>query len=154
MVNGYVCLCNFYWDSKAGKIEVNCPYVLSRWVAGWGFPDSSVVKNLPAKQETWVCSLGQENPLKKEMATSSSILAWEIPWREEPGGSQRVGHDLATKQQRLLRGYKPISASSSERWTNQILRPQTRYQPNRSQEQPRKSASSSIGEFFSRKSSV
>ena len=45
---------------------------------------------------------------------------------------KRVGHDLATKQQRLLRGYKPISASSSERWTNQILRPQTRYQPNRS----------------------
>ena len=52
-------------------------------------------------QETWVRSLGQEDPLKKEMATHSSALAWRIPWREEPGrlqsmGSQRVGHDWAT----------------------------------------------------------
>ena len=63
-----------------------------------------MVKNLPAKQKTWVRSLGWEDPLEKEMATHSSILAWEIPWTEEPGGlqsmaSQRVGHDLATKQQ-------------------------------------------------------
>ena len=63
-----------------------------------------MVKNLPAKQETWVQSLGQEDPLEKEMTTYSSILAWEIPWTEEPGrtqsmGSQRVGHDLTTKQQ-------------------------------------------------------
>ena len=46
----------------------------------------SVVKNLPAKQEIWVRSLGQEDPLEKEMATHSSILAWEITWTEEPGG--------------------------------------------------------------------
>ena len=57
-----------------------------------------MVKNLPAKQEKWLLSLGQEDPLEKEMATHSSILAWEIPWTEEPGGlqsmgSQRVGHD-------------------------------------------------------------
>ena len=56
------------------------------------------------KQETWVWSLGGEDPLEKEMATHPSILAWRIPWTEEPGGlwstgSQRVGHDLATKQQ-------------------------------------------------------
>ena len=49
-------------------------------------------------QEMWVGSLGQEEPLEKEMATHSSILAWEIPWSEEPGGrqstgSQRVGYD-------------------------------------------------------------
>ena len=44
------------------------------------------VKNLPAIQETWVCSLGQEEPLEKGMATHSSILAWRIPWTEEPGG--------------------------------------------------------------------
>ena len=55
-------------------------------------------------QETQVLSLGQEDPLEKEMTTHSSILAWEIPWTEEPGGlqtmgSQRVGHDLTTKQQ-------------------------------------------------------
>ena len=56
------------------------------------------LKLLPAMQETWVRSLGQEDPLEKEMATHSSILAWRIPWTEELGGlqstgSQRVGHD-------------------------------------------------------------
>ena len=61
-----------------------------------------MVKNLPALQKTWVRSLGQEDPLEKEMATHSSILTWEIPWTEEPGGlqsmgSQRVGHDLETE---------------------------------------------------------
>ena len=57
-----------------------------------------MVKNLPAMQETRIQSLGGEDPLKEEMATHSSILAWRIPWTEEPGGlqstgSQRVGHD-------------------------------------------------------------
>ena len=57
-----------------------------------------MVKNLPATWETWVQSLGLEDPLQKEMATHSSILAWRIPWTEEPGGlqsvgSQRIGHD-------------------------------------------------------------
>ena len=57
-----------------------------------------MIKNLPAIQETWVQSLGWEDPLEKGMATHSSILAWEIPWTEEPGGlqsmgSQRVRHD-------------------------------------------------------------
>ena len=56
------------------------------------------VKHLPAMQETKVLSLGREDTLEKEMATHSSILAWRIPWTEEPGGlqsvrSQRVGHD-------------------------------------------------------------
>ena len=56
------------------------------------------IKRLPAKQETRVRSLGWEDPLEKEMATQSSILAWRIPWTEEPGGlqsmrSQRVGRD-------------------------------------------------------------
>ena len=56
------------------------------------------VQRLPAMQETWVRSLGQEDPLEKEMATHSSILAWRIPWTEEPGrlqsmGLQRVKHD-------------------------------------------------------------
>ena len=55
-----------------------------------------MVKNSPLVQETWVQSLGGEDPLEKEMATHSSILAWKIPWTEEPGrlqsmGSQRVG---------------------------------------------------------------
>ena len=57
-----------------------------------------MVKNLPALQETWVRSLGQEGPLEKGMATHSSILAWRIPWTEEHEGLQsmalqRVGHD-------------------------------------------------------------
>ena len=52
----------------------------------WGFPDGSVVKNLPAKLETRVPSLAREDPLGKEMATLSSILAWEIPWTEEVVG--------------------------------------------------------------------
>ena len=51
----------------------------------------SVVKNQPAKQEMWVPSLGQEDALEKEMATHSSILAWRIPWTEEPGGLQSTG---------------------------------------------------------------
>ena len=51
-----------------------------------GFPSSTVVKNPSAKQEMWVQSLGWEDPLKEEMTTHSSILAWEIPWTEEPGG--------------------------------------------------------------------
>ena len=61
------------------------------------FPGDSV-KRLPTMRETRVQSLGQEDLLEKEMATHSSILAWKIPWTEEPGrlqsmGSQRVGHD-------------------------------------------------------------
>ena len=60
-------------------------------------PVAQLLKNLPARQETWVQSLGQEDSLKKEMATHSSILAWKIPWSEEPGRFSprilRVGHD-------------------------------------------------------------
>ena len=56
-----------------------------------GFPHSSVsVRNLPAVQEIWVQVLGQENPLEKEMATYSSILAWRIPRKEEPGRLQSM----------------------------------------------------------------
>ena len=64
----------------------------------WASLVAQTVKNLPAMQETCVQSLGWEDPLEKEMATHSSVLAWRIPWTEEPGGlqsmgSQRVGHD-------------------------------------------------------------
>ena len=59
---------------------------------------AQMLKRLPAMWETWVRSLGREDPLEKEMATHSSILAWRIPWTDEPGGlqstgSQRVGYD-------------------------------------------------------------
>ena len=62
---------------------------------------TQMVKNLPAVQETQVWSLSWEDPLEKGMATHSSILAWRIPWTENPGrlqsmGSQRIGHDWAT----------------------------------------------------------
>ena len=61
-----------------------------------------MIKNPPAKQVVGVPPLGQEDPLKEEMGTHSSILAWEIPWTEKPDmlqsmGLQRVGYDLATK---------------------------------------------------------
>ena len=65
-------------------------------IVNWAFLMTQIVKNLLAKHETWVGSLGQEDPLEKEMVTHSSILAWRIP--EEPGklqsmGWQRLGHD-------------------------------------------------------------
>ena len=56
-----------------------------------GLLGGSVVKNLPAKQETWVQSLGQEDPLEKGMAMHSSVLAWEISQTEESGGLQPLG---------------------------------------------------------------
>ena len=74
---------NFFVDSQASLV-------------------AQMVKDPPALRETCVWRLGQEDPLEKGMATHSSILAWRIPWTEEPGGlqsmgSQRVGHDWATK---------------------------------------------------------
>ena len=60
-----------------------------------GFPGDSVVKNPPAMQEMWlepwIQTLGQEDPLEKEMAAHSSTLAWEIAWTKEPGGLQSMG---------------------------------------------------------------
>ena len=79
-----------------------CIYTLKScaWVR-WGYPGGSDSKESACRfwrQETWVSSLGQEDPLEKGMATHSSILACRIPWTEDPGGlqsvgSQRVGHD-------------------------------------------------------------
>ena len=62
-----------------------------------GFSGGSVVKNLPAMQEMWVQALGHEDPLEREMATHSSILAWESPWTEEPGGLQSKGSQGQTQ---------------------------------------------------------
>ena len=61
-----------------------------------------MIKNLPAKQEAWVQSLGWVDPLEEGMATHSSVLAWKIPWTEDPGGLQsvglqRVGQNLTTE---------------------------------------------------------
>ena len=73
-------------------------YILYTVYIMWDSLVAETVKRLPTMPETWIRSLGQENPLGKEMATHSSILVWEIPWTEEPGGlqsmgSQRVGQD-------------------------------------------------------------
>ena len=62
------------------------------------FPGDSLIKDIPAMQGMWVRSLGWEDPLEQEMATHSSVLAWRIPWTEDPGrlqsvGLQRVGHN-------------------------------------------------------------
>ena len=62
-----------------------------------GLPGDTVVKNPPAIQETWVRSLGREVPLEKEMATHSTVLAWRIPWMEEPGGLQSTGLQSETQ---------------------------------------------------------
>ena len=72
---------------------------------------AQTVKRLPTTWETQVRSLGWEDPLKKEMATHSSILAWKIPWTEEPGwllstGSQRVRHDCETSLSLSLSSHK------------------------------------------------
>ena len=66
------------------RVIIQCCYY-------WVSPVAQTVKNLPAMQETWVQSLGQEDPLEKGMAAYSSILAWRVPWTEEPGGLQSMG---------------------------------------------------------------
>ena len=65
------------------------------------FPGGSVIKNSPAMKETWVWSLGGEDPLEKEMATPSSILTWEILWTEEPGGLSSMGLQESDRTSRL-----------------------------------------------------
>ena len=84
---------------------------------------AQTVKNLPTMQQTWVRSLGQEDLLEKGMATHSSILAWELPWTEEPSrlqpmGPQRVGHNWATHiftfTLQIIRSSKPNYESDSD----------------------------------------
>ena len=84
--------------SSERRTTVNCKPLLLEWGTSLV---AQMVKRLPAMRETWVQSLGQEDPLEKEMATQSSTLAWKIPWMEELGrlqsmGSQTAGHDWAT----------------------------------------------------------
>ena len=67
---------------------------------------AQMVKRLPAVRETWVRSLGWEDPLEKAMAPHSSILVWRIPWTEEPGGLQSTGSQSRTR-------LKQLSSSSS-----------------------------------------
>ena len=86
-----------YWESQ-GQMKFFMAASLCNWLPHVASLVGQGVKNLPAMQKTRVQSLGQADPLEKEMATHSSILAWRIPWTEESGtlqsmGSQRVKHD-------------------------------------------------------------
>ena len=92
-----VSLCNISWTYSHIFSYRFIHYLCIFWQASLV---AQRLKCLPTMQETWVRSLGWEDSLEKEMATHSSILAWRIPWTEEPGGlqsmgSQRVGHDWA-----------------------------------------------------------
>ena len=96
-------ICDFSFHSETGpgyRWMVNSSCQIKGWCTGnrGFFPRGSAVKNPPAMPEMQVQSLSQEDPLEKEMATHSYILAWKIPWTEEPGKlqserSQRVRHD-------------------------------------------------------------
>ena len=99
---------------------------LSDFYFTWASLVAQMVKSLPAVQDTWVRSLDQEDPLEKEMATHSSILAWKIPWTEEPGrlqsmGSHRVGHDWATLLSFTFtfpysKETKPVNSKGNQPW--------------------------------------
>ena len=65
--------------------------IMHKYIIQWSSLVAQTVKNLPAMQEAQVWSLGRENPLEKGMATHYTILAWKIPWTEEPGGLQSMG---------------------------------------------------------------
>ena len=94
------------WDTPGKNTGVGCHFL---GLIIKGFPSGSAMKNLPAMQENQIQSLGQKDPLEKEMVTNSSILVWEIPWTEEtsglqsPWGRKRVRHNLATKQQLIIK---------------------------------------------------
>ena len=85
------------------NLQFQGPFVFISWVNtqncgsfSHGFPGGSVVKNLPANAGDVICSLGGEDPREKRMATHCSILAWRIPWMEEPGWPQSMGSQRAT----------------------------------------------------------
>ena len=87
-----------FWAPKSPQMVTAAMKLKDTYSLEWGSLVAQRLKRLPAMQETWVRSLGREDPLEKEMATHSSILAWRISWMEEPGGlqstgSQRVRHD-------------------------------------------------------------
>jgi len=73
-----------------------------------------MVKNLPAMQETWVQFLGQEDPLEKETANHSSILAWRIPWTDKPGGLQFMGLQESDMTERLNHHHLSLAAAAVE----------------------------------------
>ena len=90
------------------------------WIHSLGFAGDAIVKNLPGQcremQDTWVWSLGQEDPLEEEMATHSSVLAWKIPWTEEPGRLY-LAHGLAKSWTWLsMHTHKGVQKVSEPDW--------------------------------------
>ena len=83
------------WGHKESDTTEQLTLSLSN--TNWASLVTQVLKSLPAVPETWVPSLGQEDPLEKGMATHSNILAWRIPWTEEPGGLQSTGLQSQTR---------------------------------------------------------
>ena len=92
-----------------------------RDIIHWASLVAQRVKHLPAMQETWVRSLGQEDPLEKEMATHSSTPAWKIPWTEKPGrlqsmGSRRAGHNWVTSLGHLVLAQSKLNVGCYYSW--------------------------------------
>ena len=89
-----MCVHSWYWEIVQAFLYIfyrpcTIPILDGKYYEHGGFPGGAVVKNPPANAvdaELWVWSLGKDDPLEKEMATHSNILAWKIPWTEEPGG--------------------------------------------------------------------
>ena len=96
-MSGKLLLCgkNQIFKAACQEVLIKCFLFVLEMLTGWASLAAQTVKNLPAMQETQAWSLGKEDLLEKEMAIHSSILAWRIPWTEEPGG-HRVGHDWVT----------------------------------------------------------
>ena len=96
----------WWWTGRPGVLQfMGLQRVRHNWATELNWTERT--KSLPAMQETWVWSLGQEDPLEKEMATHSSILAWKTPWTEEPKGLQSIGlqrvrHNWAINTHRIL----------------------------------------------------
>ena len=89
---------DFIFGGSKITADGDCSHVIKRCLFFGASLVAQKLKHLPVMQETWVRSLGREDPLEKEMAILSSTIAWKIPWTEEPGrlqsmGSQRVGDD-------------------------------------------------------------
>ena len=86
---------------------------------------AQTVKNLPAMQEIWVRSLDWDDPLEKEMATHSSILAWRFPWTEEPGGLQSVGCKESNTTERQTLSFLLFYEKETERLKEKPTRDNT-----------------------------
>ena len=80
-----------------------------------------MVKHLPTMQETQVRSLGREDPLEKEMAAHSSVLAWRVPWTEEPGGLQSIGSQRVRQVKQDLSNYKSDKTEATEQPHSQSI---------------------------------